>query len=253
MQETYGNLYGQAAAGQLEGWKALGSLAESGDAMAMFLLGRLHDVPTPGIPARDIARARSWYEQAAAAGHAGAQFALGNMFDTGEGAAQDPVEARRWYELAANQGESEAQMHLGKMLQTGRGGAQSLTEAASWYAKAVEQGHELAATNLGLMHFQKTLPDADDALALRLFEAAAEKLDGLAHLMLARMCLDGRGTETNGARALFHLCIASRLLPGGGNFDLAREWRECMLDVHPELREEFEADAAAYIASRQEA
>lgn len=142
-------------------------------------------------------------------------------------------------------------MHLGKMFEIGRGGAQSAIEAATWYAEAAAQEHELAATNLGIMHFEKTIPDADDATAFRLFEFSAEKLDGLAHLMLARMCLDGRGTETHGARALFHFCIASQLLPGGMNFDLARSWRDRMFALHPESREEFEAEAAAYIAGRQ--
>ncbi len=219
----------------------------------MFLLGRLHDVPSRGALAVDPDRAREWYERAAGVGHAAAQFALGNMFDTGEGVPKDPVEARRWYALAANQGEAEAQMHLAKMLQTGRGGSQSATEAADWYAKAAAQEHELAATNLGIMHFEKAIPDADDASALGLFEFAAEKLDGLAHLMLAQMCLDGRGTETHGARALLHVCIASQLLLGGKNFDLARTWRDRMFGLHPELREEFEAEAATYIASRQRA
>lgn len=247
----YGALFDQSLKGEAGARETLDWLAQAGDAMAMFLLGRLYDAPSRGAPPVDPYRARDWYERAANAGHAGAKFALGNMFDTGEGVTEDPMEARRWYELAATQGEAEAQMHLGKMFQAGRGGPQSAIKAATWYAKAAEQGHELAATNLGIMHFEKMIPNPDDAAAFGLFEFSAEKLDGLAHLMLGRMCLDGRGTEVHGARALFHFCIASRLLPGGNNFDLARAWRERMFGLHPELREEFQAEAASYVATRR--
>lgn len=52
--------------------------------------------------------------------------------------------------------------------------------------------------------------------------------------------MEGRRGKSQGARTLFHSCIASQLLPGGNNFDLARAWHERMFGLHAELREEFE-------------
>jgi hypothetical protein len=47
------------------------------------------------------------------------------------------------------------------------------------------------------------------------------------------------------------VCLASQLLLGGKNLDLARAWRERMFGLHPELREEFEEEAATYIEGRR--
>lgn len=41
-------------------------------------------------------------------GHANAQFHLGNMYDKGEGVAQNTNEAMKWYSLAASQGHQTA-------------------------------------------------------------------------------------------------------------------------------------------------
>ena len=158
--------------------------AQSGNIDAMFLLGRLHDVSrTPNPATLDLAAARAWYEKAAQIGHAPAQFALGNMFNDGEGAPFDRTMARHWFRLAAHGGFAEAQMHYARMFQTGRGGDQSNEEAAFWYQQAAHRGHDLAATNLGLMHFQKQIAGASDGVAFTLFGIAADKLDGLAHVM----------------------------------------------------------------------
>ena len=54
-------------------------------------------------------------------GHAGAQFNLGYMYNTGRGVPQDDAEAVTWYRLAADQGDARAQFNLGVMYANGSG------------------------------------------------------------------------------------------------------------------------------------
>ena len=55
---------------------------------------------------QDYAKAREWYEKAAAAGDAVAMSQLGLLYDNGQGVAQDYAKAREWYEKAAAKGDA---------------------------------------------------------------------------------------------------------------------------------------------------
>lgn len=230
---------------------ALTARAESGEAKAMFELGLLYDLPEKRDAPLDLERARGWYEKAAEAGHAWAQFALGNIHDNAEGTPRNHLAARKWYAAAAQQGVAEAQMHLARMLQAGRGGPADLAEAAVWYERAASGGHELAATNLALMHLDGTAPQASMVKAVELLEFAADKLDGLAHLVLGDLYLRGMGVDRHGGLALVHFCVAGELLAEGPQAEQARTARENLLARRPELREDFEARAREFIAARR--
>lgn len=229
--------------------------AEKGDVGAMVLVARYYDAATKDEtkdPA-DLQTARMWYERAATADDAVAQFALANMLDYGEGGQQSDQDARRWYEKAAQQGFAEAQMHIARMLELGRGGYKSSIEAAYWYQKAIEQGHELAAVNLGAMHYKKELPESSDQTAFILFRIAEDKLDGVGALMLGEMCLEGRGTEKHDGQALLHYQIASLLLSDGSNCQRALAMHEAILAAHPEHREYIKNLALSFIRERAKA
>lgn len=230
---------------------ALTARAETGEAKAMFELGLLYDLPEKPDAPLDLERARGWYERAAEAGHAWAQFALGNIHDKAEGTPRNHHAARKWYAAAAQQHVAEAQMHLARMLQTGRGGPQDLAEAAMWYERAANGGHELAATNLALMHLDGTAPDANVTKALELLEFAADKLDGLAHRVLGDLYGQGAGVARHGGLALVHYCVAVALLPDGPDADAALAARDHLLSRRPELGPEYAAKAAEFIASRK--
>ncbi len=230
---------------------ALTARAETGEAKAMFELGLLYDLPAKGDVPPDLERARSWYEKAAEAGHAWAQFALGNIHDLAEGTPRNHLAARKWYLAAAQQHVAEAQMHLARMLQAGRGGPADLPEAAQWYERAANGGHELAATNLALMHLDDTAPEASLSKAIELLEFAADKLDGLAHLVLGDLHLRGVGVERHGGLALVHYCVAGELLQEGPQADRAQAARDNLLARRPELREEYEARAREFVAVRR--
>ena len=77
--------------------RALESAASKGSAPAAYALGA-------GAEAHgDLQRAVGWYQQAADAGYAAAQFKLGEMFEHGVGVEADRTRALDWYRMAAAQ------------------------------------------------------------------------------------------------------------------------------------------------------
>ena len=84
--------------------------AEQGDADAQFNLGVLYYYGD-GVP-QDYAKARRWWEQAAAQGHAGATLNLGLMYVRGQGVPQNDAKARQWWERAAAHGDANTQKIL---------------------------------------------------------------------------------------------------------------------------------------------
>lgn len=78
-----GLLYPIAESGDHAALAELQRLADRENVEALFLLGRLYDVPERPRLLVDFGQARDWYERAAVRGHALAQFFLGNMYDYG--------------------------------------------------------------------------------------------------------------------------------------------------------------------------
>ena len=85
-----------------------------------------------------------WINQAAGQEHQEAQFALGRMYERGQGVMQDRVGAIKWYSRATEQGHTgaltwihkeaeqrlaDAQYELGLMLEYGRGVRQNVKKA----------------------------------------------------------------------------------------------------------------------------
>lgn len=123
--------------------------AEAGSADAQFLLGQLYEA---GVGRRrDLAAAATWYRMAAEQGHRLAQYKLGLMRYGGSGVARDAAKAAEWYRKAADQGLAEAQFNLGDLYDRGMGVAASPGQAAAWYRKAARQGLGRAQFNLGLL------------------------------------------------------------------------------------------------------
>ena len=78
--------------------------AERGDATGQWVLAGCYDVlDCEGIP-HDYAKARQWYEKAAAQGFAPAQNNLGSMYSKGRGVRQNKRTAKEWYGKACDNG-----------------------------------------------------------------------------------------------------------------------------------------------------
>lgn len=103
--------------------------------------------------AGNYAQALRLWQPLAQKGNAEAQFALGLMYDKGQGVAQTDRQAAAWYQKAADQGDADAQLNLGLMYANGRGVAKNYQQAAAWWQKAADQGDAEAQYNLGLMYY----------------------------------------------------------------------------------------------------
>jgi len=88
-----------------------------------------------GVP-QDYARAREWYEKAAAQGNKEAQFNLGRLYAQGRGVPLDYAMGRQWYEKAAAQGDAAAQLNLGGLYAKGQGVPEDYVRAYMWFTLA---------------------------------------------------------------------------------------------------------------------
>lgn len=143
-------------------------LAQAGEPVAMYLLGRLaadHDSDQPRDPAvaatwffkawqggvdaeQDIVRIRAELEAAVQAGSPVAQNALGLILMFGE---DDPATARPWFEDAAAQNHPEALRMLGYIHGEGLGVPRDDAKAAAFYLRAAELGDAYAQFNYAAM------------------------------------------------------------------------------------------------------
>ena len=88
-----------------------------------------------------VAMAIGWYESAAEAGVASAQFKLANAYFAGAGVPRDMAKALVWYERAARQGLAEAQHALGILLIGGVAGPADPVEGYKWLLLAEKGGN----------------------------------------------------------------------------------------------------------------
>jgi uncharacterized protein len=119
-------------------------LADHGDAVAQFQLGRIY-YNGLGVP-QDFVEAMKWFRLAADQGHAEAQNNLGLRYLNGKGVPQDYSEAMKWFRLAADQGNAEAQFSLGLMYANSQGMPQDNVSAHMWFNLAAATGDTDSAT-----------------------------------------------------------------------------------------------------------
>ena len=81
--------------------------------------------------AQDYAKAREWYEKAAAKGDASAMTDLGLLYNNGQGVAQDYAKAREWFEKAAANGDAPAMNNLGLLYDNGQASRRTTPRRAS--------------------------------------------------------------------------------------------------------------------------
>ncbi len=117
--------------------------AESGNALAQTALGDCYAAfrLCAGIQ-HDAAKARMWFEKAAAQGDAEAQYNLGVMHAKGQSARKDYARARELWEKAAAQGLAQAQANLGVLYRNGHGVPKDNAIAKEWFGKACDNGFQ---------------------------------------------------------------------------------------------------------------
>ncbi len=153
--------------------------ARSGDPNAMWLRG------AESLRSGDAADGEKWLRRAldARAGHEGAMFALGLLYEYGRSAGglskeAQAAEAVSLYRRAAAAGHADAAYHLALCLLYGRGVQQSMPEAAGLLQRAAGEGHGAAAFWLGTVLMQgRGGVEVDYDRSRALFEQAAASGD----------------------------------------------------------------------------
>jgi hypothetical protein len=104
---------------------------------------------------QDLLKAFQFYSQAAQYGHAGSNYELGVMYDSGVPGLleDDPVKAAAHFARAASCGLAPAQFNLGLLYETGRGVEKDALKAIELWEHAAASRHPKALTALGERYF----------------------------------------------------------------------------------------------------
>lgn len=105
---------------------------------AQYRLAKLHEKGL-GVP-RDLAMARQWTERAARGGNVKAMHDLAVYYAQGDGGPASEATAADWFRRAADYGVADSQFNLALFYETGSGVPEDLTEALFWYTVAANGG-----------------------------------------------------------------------------------------------------------------
>lgn len=171
--------------------------AAAGDTGAQYNLGRIYYTGFNDTP-RDDTRARGYFRQAAAAGHAPSQANYGYFLMEGIGGAANPAEGRRWLRTAADAGNSFGQAQYGMSLVT-----TDAAQAARYLIPAADAGEVTAQGMMGTFYAMGEGVTRDDAKAVQYLKAASDQGETGSTGLLAGMYLTHRGgSEAEGRRLL---------------------------------------------------
>jgi TPR repeat protein len=146
--------------------KMLEASSQAGNPLAQFNLAQLYVQNNRGP--EGLKKAVPYYQSAAEAGLPDAQYAMSQIYANGAGGiAKDDKEARRWLTLAARQGYDTAEIDLGTWLVDGRGGDRDANAGFRWLKKAADDGNIAAMNRVAKLYMQGigTEPNTIDAAA----------------------------------------------------------------------------------------
>ncbi len=149
-------------------------LAEAGDSVAQFNLGKLYEYGGGGL-AKDYSQAVRWYREASAQGVAAAENNLGLMHAQGLGVPRDLRRAAELWKKASEAGYALAQYNLGLAYFRGEGVPRDERLAAVWFHKSAEAGLADAQYAIGQLIRMGRVLQRDDGLALTWYDKAAEQ------------------------------------------------------------------------------
>lgn len=132
-------------------YRLLEDASAAGNRLAQFNFAQM---TTSRDPSPDgMRKAVEYYEKAAEAGLADAQYAMAQVYEHGVGGKPvDMDEARRWLELAATQNFDTAQIQLGTWLVEGIGGERAPEEGFSWLMRAARAGNPAAQNRVAKLY-----------------------------------------------------------------------------------------------------
>jgi localization factor PodJL len=127
----------------------------------------------------DVTQAAHWYQKAALAGLAPAQYRLATLFERGRGVPHDAATALVWYQRAAEQGNVKA-MHNAAVIAAGtEAGKPDYDIAYKWFLAASQNGLKDSQFNLAVLYERGlgTTPNVNEALFWYLLAARQDDAD----------------------------------------------------------------------------
>jgi TPR repeat protein len=147
-----------------EAFALMEAAAEAGNELAQFNFAQMLVERDPG--SKGMMRAVDYYERAAKAGLPDAQYAMARIYADGVGGQKkDEAEARRWLTLAARQNFDTAQLDLGTWLVQGRGGAKDEKGGFRVLKQAAEGGNVAAQNRVAKLYLNGIGTDPDSIFA----------------------------------------------------------------------------------------
>jgi localization factor PodJL len=126
---------------------------------------------------QDLQEAMRWFERAAQADFAPAQFRLAGLNEKGEGTKKDIEAARRLYLSAANKGHAKAMHNLAVIYAEGADGRPDYKAAAQWFRKAAIYGIADSQYNLAILYARGIGVDVNLAESYKWFAIASGRGD----------------------------------------------------------------------------
>ena len=214
-QLTMSFVYGMgvgASANFARAFELIQKSAQSGNALAQYMLGTLY---TEGISKdvarregkpemkRDVSKGIDLLEKSAAQGNADALWYLGELYLDGKQVKKDETKAIQYWEQSASQGDAEKQLLLGNKYS---GVQQYLKEpkiqvdfsrASEWYEKSAQKGNAEAQMRLATMYRNGVGVPKNTVKAIEWYRKAASQGDVPSLLSIAYFYKVGEGVAQN--------------------------------------------------------
>jgi TPR repeat protein len=153
---------------------------------------------------QNYAQAAAYYLDASNRGNFRASFALGSLYQLGQGVEQNYQAALHYYEIAANNGLQSAMFNLGRFHQFGWGVPADFSRALQLYLMAADRGHAMSQLLVGqalLLGQDGTAVDEVAGFAWML--RAAEQGVLQAQTEVGLRYLVGKGVDADEAKAQY--------------------------------------------------
>jgi TPR repeat protein len=182
------------------------SLAESGDAGAMFHLGKIYSL---GIAVeQDFSVAEMWYLKAIDAGEVRAHCNLGWLYQSGFGVMEQKKKAFELLSIGAENGVLASRATVGLMLLSGEGCQASPVQGIRMLEDAYHEGYNNAANCLADVYFAGEYVPQDAGLGFDWLGRAADRGDNRTMAILGHYLITGSHGRTDVARGLAYMISA---------------------------------------------
>jgi len=149
------------------------------------------------VSQQNFTQAAPLYEQAALAGHAGAQYSLGVCYRRGLGVKRDFTTAMKWFKKAAAQQHAGGAYEVAEAYFFGRGVQRDYDQAVKIFSAAAVKGDAACAYGLGICYLTGRGLAQNDGKAFSWILYAAKGGHAPAQYDVAFHFAKGRGTEAN--------------------------------------------------------